>query len=74
LGLRGERQLEDRRPEDGSGRVDAETEQRVAPVFAVMRRRLAAVVDMGNRVQRPRGVAVLEVARDRGGRGRRDCP
>jgi len=42
--------------------MDDQTEQRIALRRAVMRGRRTAVIDVGNRVQRSRRVAVLDSA------------
>jgi len=47
--------------------MDAQTEERIAAVPAVVLRRLTTVIDVHDGVHRPRGMAVLHPARDRGG-------
>lgn len=50
--------------------MDAEAKNGIAPALAVMGRRAAAVVDVRDRIQRPRGVAILDATGDGGSASR----
>jgi hypothetical protein len=61
------KRLKEQTPPQRSGGVDRESDCGIAAAAAVTRRRRTAVVDMGDRVHRPRGVPVLDAAGDGGG-------